>query len=86
MLLVSMLHSVDDKTIDECVAVDEMRIGKGNRSARRKPAPVLLCPPQTQHDLIWDQTQDAAIGSGRLAAWAAARLVKGKGKAAPVLI
>jgi hypothetical protein len=26
-----------------------MMIGKGNRSTWRKPAPVLLCPPQTPH-------------------------------------
>jgi hypothetical protein len=26
-----------------------MMIGKGNRSTRRKPAPVPLCPPQTVH-------------------------------------
>jgi hypothetical protein len=26
-------------------------IGRGNRSTRRKPAPVLLCPPQTPHAL-----------------------------------
>jgi hypothetical protein len=24
-------------------------IGRGNRSTWRKPAPVLLCPPQTPH-------------------------------------
>jgi hypothetical protein len=24
-------------------------IGRGNRSTRRKPAPVQLCPPQTTH-------------------------------------
>jgi hypothetical protein len=24
-------------------------IGRGNRSTRRKPAPVPLCPPQTPH-------------------------------------
>jgi hypothetical protein len=29
----------------------EMIIGKGNRSTRRKPAPVALCPPQTLHAL-----------------------------------
>jgi hypothetical protein len=28
-----------------------MMIGKGNRSTRRKPAPVPLCPPQIPHDL-----------------------------------
>jgi hypothetical protein len=28
-----------------------MMIGRGNRSTRRKPAPVPLCPPQTSHAL-----------------------------------
>jgi hypothetical protein len=28
-----------------------MVIGRGNRSNRRKPAPVPLCPPQIPHDL-----------------------------------
>jgi hypothetical protein len=28
-----------------------MIIGKGNRSTRRKPVPVPLCPPQIPHDL-----------------------------------
>jgi hypothetical protein len=27
-------------------------IGKGNRSTRRKPAPVPLCPPQTPHTAL----------------------------------
>jgi hypothetical protein len=27
----------------------EMMTGKGNRSTRRKPAPVPLCPPQVPH-------------------------------------
>jgi hypothetical protein len=26
-------------------------IGRGNRSTRRKPAPVPLCPPQIPHDV-----------------------------------
>jgi hypothetical protein len=29
--------------------IDGMMIGRGNRSTRRKPAPVPLCPPQTPH-------------------------------------
>jgi hypothetical protein len=29
--------------------VSGMMIGRGNRSTRRKPAPVSLCPPQTPH-------------------------------------
>jgi hypothetical protein len=31
---------------DDCRAISGMRIGKGNRSIRRKHAPVPLCPPQ----------------------------------------
>jgi hypothetical protein len=37
----------------DCGAVGGMKIGKGTRSTRRKPAPVLLCPPQIPHDLTW---------------------------------
>jgi hypothetical protein len=36
---------------NECGAVDGMRIGKGNKSTRRKPAPVPLRPLQIPHDL-----------------------------------
>jgi hypothetical protein len=50
--------------IDEgdCGAIGGMKIGKGNRSTRRKPAAVPLCPPQIPHD----QTRAAAVGSQRL--------------------
>jgi hypothetical protein len=48
-------------------------IGKGNRSTRRKPAPVPLCPPQTPH-ATWTRTRAAAVGSQRLTAWTTARL------------
>jgi hypothetical protein len=30
---------------DVCVAVGGMRIGRGNRTAKRTPVPVTLCPP-----------------------------------------
>jgi hypothetical protein len=36
---------------DDYGAVGGMRDGRGNRSTRRKPAPVPLCPPQIPHDL-----------------------------------
>jgi hypothetical protein len=39
---------IDD---DDYGAVGGMKIGRGNRSTRRKPAPVPLCPPQIPHDL-----------------------------------
>jgi hypothetical protein len=40
------LHGVLDGLINECGAVGGMRIGKGDGSTRRKPAPEPLCPPQ----------------------------------------
>jgi hypothetical protein len=47
--------------IDEgdCGAIGGMKIGRGNRSTRRKPAPVPLCPPQIPHDQTWA----AVVGS-----------------------
>jgi hypothetical protein len=42
-------------------------IGKGNRSTRRTPAPVPLCPPQTPH-AAGTRTRAAAVGSQRLTA------------------
>jgi hypothetical protein len=47
-------------------------IGKGNRSTRRKPAPVPLCPSQTPH-AARTRTWAAAVGSQRPTAWATAR-------------
>jgi hypothetical protein len=42
-------------------------IGRGNRSARRKPAPVPLCAPQTPH-AARTRTRVVAVGSQRLTA------------------
>jgi hypothetical protein len=42
-------------------------IGRGNRSTRRKPALVPLCPPQNPH-AARTRTQAAAVGSQRLTA------------------
>jgi hypothetical protein len=44
--------------IDEgdCGAIGGMKIGRGNRSTRRKPAPAPLCPPQIPHDLLHEVT------------------------------
>jgi hypothetical protein len=51
---------------DEYGAVGGMRIGRGNRSTRRKPALMPLCPPQIPHDLNWARSRAAAVGSRRL--------------------
>jgi hypothetical protein len=42
-------------------------IGSGNRSTRRKPAPVPLCPQQIPH-AARTRTWAAAVGSQRLTA------------------
>jgi hypothetical protein len=47
-------------------------IGRGNRSTRRKPAPMPLFPPQTPY-AARTRTRAAAVGSQRLTAWATAR-------------
>jgi hypothetical protein len=68
--LLNQPRMVDD---DDYGAVRGMRIGRGNRSTRRKPVPVPLCPSQIPYDLTWDRTRAAAAGSQRLTAWAVAR-------------
>jgi hypothetical protein len=45
-----------------------MKIGRGNRSTSRKPAPTPLCPPQIPLDQTRAQTRAAAVGSQRLTA------------------
>jgi hypothetical protein len=34
----------------DCGEIGGMKIGRGNRSNRRKPASAPLCPPQIPHD------------------------------------
>jgi hypothetical protein len=57
----------------DCEEIGGMDISRGNRSARRKPAPTLLCPPQIPHDLTQIRTGVVAVESQRLIAWAMAR-------------
>jgi hypothetical protein len=63
-----MIDDDDDDDDDECGAVGGVRIGRGNQSTRRKPAPVPLCPPQIPNDLTLARTRAAAVGSRRLTA------------------
>jgi hypothetical protein len=52
------------RLIDEdCGAVGGTKVGRGNRSSQKKPAPVPLCPPRITHDLTWARTRAAAVGS-----------------------
>jgi hypothetical protein len=57
----------------DCGEIGGMKIGRGNRSTRRKPSPVPLCPQQIPHELTRARTRAAAMGSRRLTAWAIAR-------------
>jgi hypothetical protein len=45
--------------------IARIMIGRGNRSNRRKPAPLPLCPPQTPH-AARTRTRSAAVESQRL--------------------
>jgi hypothetical protein len=49
------------------------RWNRRNRSTRRKPAPVPLCPPQIPRDLAWARTRSAAVEIRRLTSWVMAR-------------
>jgi hypothetical protein len=49
-----------------------MKIGRGNRSTRRKPARAPLCPPKIPLDQTVARTRAAAVRSQRLTAWAMA--------------
>jgi hypothetical protein len=68
------------QVIDEgdCGAIGGMKIGRGNRSTRRKPTPTPLCLPQIPHDQARARTRAAAVGSQRLTAWAMARPLVGR--------
>jgi hypothetical protein len=51
--LIGLLYQprmIDD---DDCEAIGGIKIDKGNRSTRRKPAPVPLCPPQIKSHMTW---------------------------------
>jgi hypothetical protein len=49
-------------------AISGMRICRGNRSTRRKPAPVPLRPLKIPHDLARARTWAGEVGSRRLTA------------------
>jgi hypothetical protein len=52
-LSVSGLCSVNDRMINEYEAGGGMKIGRGDQSTWRKPAPESLCPLQILYDLTW---------------------------------
>jgi hypothetical protein len=50
-----------------------MKIGRGNQSTRRKPAPAPLCPPQIPLDQTRARTRATAVGNQQLTPWAMAQ-------------
>jgi hypothetical protein len=56
-------HMIDE---GDCGAIGGIKIGRGNRSTRRKLAPAPLCPPQIPHDQTQARTRAAVVGSQRL--------------------
>jgi hypothetical protein len=56
--------------------------GMGNRSTRRKPALVRLCPPHISHHLTRARNRAAAVGNRRLTAWGTAQ--HGKQNVGPI--
>jgi hypothetical protein len=47
---------------DDCGVIGGVKIGRGNRSTRRKPAPAPLCPPQIPHDQTRARTPSRRSG------------------------
>jgi hypothetical protein len=57
----------------DCGAIGGIKVGRGNRSTRRRPASAPLFPPQIPLDQTRARTRTAAVGSQKLTAWAMAR-------------
>jgi hypothetical protein len=51
----------------------EWELSKETEVFKENMPPVLICPTQIPHDLIWDRTRAAGVGSWRLTAWDMAR-------------
>jgi hypothetical protein len=64
-----LLHQPQMIYDGDCGAIGGMKISRGNRSTRIKPAPAPLYPPQIPHDQTRARTRAAAVGSKRLTAW-----------------
>jgi hypothetical protein len=54
---------IDDGDYGE---IGGIKIGRGNRSTRRKPAPAPHCLPQISHDQTRARTRAVAVGNQRL--------------------
>jgi hypothetical protein len=64
--IIGLLYQPQMINDSDCGAISGMKSGRGNRSTRRNPAPVSLCPPQIPHDLTRVRARVTAVGSHRL--------------------
>jgi hypothetical protein len=62
-------YCISPHMIHEYGAVRRMRIGRGNRGARKIPIPMRLHLSKILHYLTWNRTRNAAVGSRRLSSW-----------------
>jgi hypothetical protein len=50
----------------DCAEIGGMKIGRGNRSTRRKPAPAPLCPPEPSEQSTQSQTESTQYSTRSL--------------------
>jgi hypothetical protein len=62
---VSRLHGINDMIINKFGEDGRMEIGREDRSAQRKTAPVLISSPQIPHNLTWDRVLATELRSKR---------------------
>jgi hypothetical protein len=61
--LIGLLYQPQMINDGDCGEIGGMKIGRGNRTTRRKPAPATFFPPQIPHDQTRARTRAAAVGS-----------------------
>jgi hypothetical protein len=72
--LTGLLYQLRMISDGDCGEIGGMKIGRGNRSTWRKPAPAPLCLPQIPHDYTRVRTWAAAVGNQQWTSWAMAQL------------
>jgi hypothetical protein len=64
--IIALLYQPQMIDDDDCGATGGIKIGRGNRSTRRKPASTPLCPPQIPHGETRTRIRAVAVGNQRL--------------------
>jgi hypothetical protein len=58
---IGLLYQPQMTDDSDCGATGEVKIGRGNRSTRKRPVTVPLCAPHIPHDLTRARTRAAAM-------------------------